>query len=432
MFLFNSNKVDEDMTVMDTIIFYSKFFWFTGALVAVTNIVGLLSFGIPDEINQKNLNALVKKGWNKEKKLIVVYVSRGDNHVALERSIIATGNLLAKYNVNHRIDVVTDDAVEHKHSHGMKVIYHVVPSTYSTKEGSRYKARALHYVVEKHAEEELHDKSTETWVLHLDEESQIHETALAGINKFINNPSNSQSVGQGEIKYNAFNYGKNWIITAMDSVRSGDDLGRFRFQYKIFSRPLFGMHGSYVLIPGKLEQKYGFDLGGKGSITEDAYFAVKCASDGNKFKWVDGYIREQSPYTLSAIIDQRRRWYSGLMYLAFDKKVKFSSRAVMMVNMILWTVAWIGPIITIVNLMYGGYFPFALTLTAALVQGFYSSVYMIGLWHNFKDVKISIFKKIGLYIATFALIPVVNAIEGIAVVFGIIKPVKHFNIVHKN
>jgi egghead protein (zeste-white 4 protein) len=430
--VFDTSRVDNDITLADNLIYYSKFLWFTGALVAVTNIIGLLLFGTPHKKNKQNLTLLADKGWNASKKLIVVFVSRGDNYQALERSIVATANLLDKYKVNYRLDVVTDSMVEDKHSHNHQVIYHVVPKEYSTKHGSRYKARALHYVVERHAEELLHDTKHDTWVLHLDEESRLHESAIAGIHRFINNPKNKNAVGQGEIKYNAYGYGKNWLITAMDSIRSGDDLGRFRFQYNLFQKPLFGMHGSYILMPGKLEQKYGFDLGGKGSITEDAYFAIKCSSDGYAFKWVDGYIQEQSPYSLGAIIQQRRRWYCGLMYLAFDGSVKFSSRIMMMINMLLWTVAWLGPIVTLINLIFGGYFPTVLIIIAALLQGFYTSVYMIGLWHNLEDVKMSFLRKFSLYVTTFLLIPVANAIEGIAVFYGIVKPVKHFAIVHKN
>jgi hypothetical protein len=104
----------------------------------------------------------------------------------------------------------------------------------------------------------------------------------------------------------------------------------------------------------------------------------------------------------------------------------------MMLNMILWTVAWVGPIVTLINLAFGGYFPPILILIAALLQGFYTSVYLIGLWHNFEDVKLSFIRKLSMYIATFLLIPVANTIEGIAVLYGIIKPVKHFAIVSKN
>jgi egghead protein (zeste-white 4 protein) len=432
LFILDTNNIDGSVTVFDEVLYYSKFFWFAGALVAISNFIGLLVFGIPDDINRKNIKALTENGWDKNKKLIVVYVSKGDNYIALERSIITTGRLLERYHINHRIDVVTDSEVENKHSHGIAVVYHVVPDQYATKGGSRYKARALHFVVEKHAEEELHAKDTKTWVLHLDEESQLHESALAGIHTFISNPANANAVGQGEIKYNAHQYGKNILITAMDAVRTGDDLGRFRFQYKVFKKPLFGMHGSFILIPGKLEQIYGFDLGGKGSITEDAYFALKCASEGHDFKWVDGFIQEQSPYSISAIVKQRRRWYCGLMYLAFDGRVKFTSRAAMMLNMLLWTVAWVGPIVTLANLMFGGYFPLLLIICAALIQGFYVSVYMVGLWHNLEDTAISSPKRIFMFIATFVLVPVVNAIEGFSVLYGILKPVKHFDVVHKN
>jgi hypothetical protein len=100
--------------------------------------------------------------------------------------------------------------------------------------------------------------------------------------------------------------------------------------------------------------------------------------------------------------------------------------------MILWSVAWIGPIVTIVNLILGGYFPVSLILLAAILQGCYASVYMIGLWHNLQDVNINKIKALALYISTFVLLPVVNLIEGLSVIYGITRPVKSFEIVNKN
>lgn len=431
-FIYQRYGTDYSQTFAGEILFWSKLFWFTGGLVAVTNIVGLLRFGPPDQRNMSDIELLKKDGWNQNKKLIIVYVSRGDNFRALERAIVSAGNMLSKHNINHRIDVVTDLPVQDKHSHSHPVIYHVVPGDYTTATGSKYKARALHYVVDEHGKEGLHESDTDNWLLHLDEESIIDISAVAGIHVFINNPANAGCVGQGEIKYNAHNYGSHTLITVMDAMRTGDDLGRFRFQYGLFDKPLFGMHGSFILIPSDIEQSYGFDLGGKGSITEDAYFALICGSDGVPFRWVNGYIREQSPFSVSAILKQRRRWYCGLMYLAFDKDVKLKTRFLMIVNMLLWTVAWIGPIVTVINLIYGGYFPVVLFAIAALLQGFYFSIYTIGLWRNLQDVNFGFLKQVKLYLATFLLMPVANALEGVAVLYGIFKPVKHFDVVNKN
>jgi beta-1,4-mannosyltransferase len=368
--LFFEVEVDTLDTTGEYVLFALKFFWLTGAVVAVTNFVGLVWFGNPARANTAALAQFNRSGWPAIR-LVVVFVSRGDNATALARSVLATETLLQRLNVVHRIDVVTDLPVADTISTpGSAVKFHLVPVGYTTINQAKWKARALHYVVEQHrTDEEMYD-TLPTWVLHLDEESQLTESAVAGIAEFATTPGNQNRIGQGEIKYNAYQYGSNLILTWADSIRSGDDLGRFRFQYALFKRPLFGMHGSYILAPLAIEQQFGFDLGGRGSVTEDAYFALKCSEQGIKFGWVNGYIREQSPFTLMALIKQRRRWFSGLMMLSFDSEISLKTRLPLMFNTLLWSVAWIGPIVTIVTLILGGYFPIGLLIIAGLLRGF--------------------------------------------------------------
>lgn len=416
------------------VLYYAKFFWFSGALVACTNLAGLLLYGHPDKRNAEVINRFRRAGWNPGYNLIVVYVSRGDNANALYRSVVATAKLLSKHKVRYRIDIVTDLPVD-KHFERLPFYLrlHLVPQEYVTLRGAKWKARALHYALERQDQEPA-SHTRNTWVLHLDEESQMHISSLAGVYEFITNPANRRKVGQGEIKYNAHRYTEHEHITVIDSFRTGDDLGRFRLQFKLFGRPLFGMHGSFILAPYALERRFGFDLGGKGSVTEDAYFALKCYSQGVKFGWVDGYIREQSPYTIPAILKQRRRWYCGLMMLSFDGSVPLRARWMLMINTLLWTIAWLGPIVSVFAIIFGGYFPLPLILAASLLQGAYASTYVVGAWRNLHDhkLKIGLFKRLELLFAAVVLLPISSAVEGAAVLYGLIRPVKGFEVVAKN
>lgn len=319
-----STRIDETLSI-------AKIFWFTGALFVVTNAIGYL-YGSP--WHKEQANRALWRGWKNRtrKKLIISYVCRGDNDIALRRAIEKSRIILDQYDIPYIIEAVTDIPV--KSGADVEI---VVPEAYQTKNNAKYKARALHYATQ------VRQCGRHTWVVHMDEESTLTEEVVHGLANFLAEVKSSRTIGQGEIKYNAHGYGDNMMITAIDSVRTGDDIGRFRAQYKLAKKPVFGMHGSFFVVNSFLEKKVGFDLGGKGSITEDAYFAFICAGDGIKFTWIDGFIREQSPFTILAVLKQRRRWITGLRLLMWDKTIPFYQRVILITNMTLWRIAWIGP-----------------------------------------------------------------------------------------
>lgn len=341
--------------------------------------------------------------------------------------------MLADYGAIFDIEVVTDLEVASKigapYAH-----YLVVPPDYTPPNGAKWKARALHYLLEKSsARTQAQDSPKNVWVLHMDEESLLTPEAMAGIHRFINASENAQKIGQGEIKYNAHRYGDNWLITSMDALRTGDDLGRFRLQFSLFGRALFGMHGSFILVPAEVETAIGFDLGGKGSVTEDAYFALKATERGYRFGWVDGFIREQSPYTITALMRQRRRWFCGLRLLANDKTVRCDVRLPVAISVFLWRWMWMGTLATALNLAVGGaYFPAELAILTAVIGGSTTAVYLVGAHRNIRDTDLSIFRKTWLYMSVPLAMPLMGIIENAAVIWGLLQPVKGFDVVDKN
>ena len=96
----------------------------------------------------------------------------------------------------------------------------------------------------------------------------------------------------------------NWLTTLADSVRVGDDFGKFRIQYELHE-PLIGMHGSFVVSQNAVERLVTFDHGMEGSITEDAYFALVAQVKGIKFSWIDSFMYEQSPFSCHDFMHQR-------------------------------------------------------------------------------------------------------------------------------
>ncbi len=402
--------------------------WLSSALVALINVSGLLLYGSPEPANRRAMDRFRRVGWDRSKRLAIVYVSRGTNVRALQRSVDRTTRLLEQMGVRYHIYVVTDIDVHLTSIVPSTLHHHVVPEDYITPHGAQYKARALEFLL-RHALDRLRKK--DTWLLHLDEESQLHPSAVAGVAKFVDNPRNARRIGQGEIKYNSMRYGRNPLVTAIDAIRTGDDLGRFRLQYKLLGAPLFGMHGSYILVPLHIESSVGFDLGGKGSITEDAYFAL-ISSQRYEFGWVDGYIREQSPFSVKELVLQRRRWFNGLLLLSFDRSLPIRIRMPLITAMGCWAVSWVSPLMIILTFAVTGTLPLILFVLATITQGSFAAIYAVGAYRNLRDLNPTPAGRALMIVMTVVLMPVSAAIEAAAVVYGLVKPVRTFDIVDKD
>jgi hypothetical protein len=76
--------------------------------------------------------------------------------------------------------------------------------------------------------------------------------------------------GQGIILYNGEGYWENWYFTVADGIRVGDDLARFHFQNTVIKRPVFGVHGSFLMTNGEMENECTWDF---GSLAEDFEFS---------------------------------------------------------------------------------------------------------------------------------------------------------------
>jgi len=122
------------------------------------------------------------------------------------------------------------------------------------------------------------------------------------------------------------------LITAADICRCRDDLGKFFLASSRLHVPVFGVHGSFLLVRGKVENEVGWDT---DSLVEDFRFSlqvtilplqlkvlnmlnsllVKAWSQGYRLGWIPSVAREQSPMTLSDFFKQRRRWFTGMWSL---------------------------------------------------------------------------------------------------------------------
>jgi hypothetical protein len=408
---------------------------------ATVSVTGLLFYGAPKD--KRPGEGWI---WNSESKLIVTYVSRGNQPEVLHRATSQTRAVLDEYGVDYTLEVVTDMEIAEENrlvSAGGNVLYYVVPADYQTPRGARYKARALQYLLEQRTIRlEGSEEWQNVWVLHMDEESLATPECVYGIHEFINKydlKKTAGAIGQGEILYNAYDYGDNLLISAIDAARTGGDLGLFRMQYRVTHKPLVGMHGSYVLTPARIEREITWDVGGHGSITEDSYFALMAMEQGVRFDWVEGFIREQSPFTVMDIIRQRRRWFCGLSQVARDPVLNFWTTFTLRAHVWFWAFSAMALPLPLIYLqqsfMLGtGILPSWLFMMAAVCTGMYASSYVVGAYRNVEHCRLPLPRKIWTVacaiIAWFFFVPAL--VECAGTLYGLFFPVTTFYVVAKD
>lgn len=351
-------------------------------------------------------------------------VSRGQNAEALASTVTNIREEMARLPLfPYRIEVVTD--LDVTLPHGPDLRHFVVPANYETPQGSLYKARALEYALW-HS-----DLGDHAWLMHLDEESHITPSLVRGIHAAVREEQarGTARIGQGAILYHR-HLERHPFLTLADSLRTGDDYSRFYFQHRL-GMTLFGLHGSFILTRNDVEKEVGFDLGPRGSITEDAFWALKQMHRGRRCRWVDGHVSEQSPESVKDFIKQRRRWFIGLILVVLYAKVPLRWRLPLAVSTMMWAFSWVGIGFTVVNLLLGLYIPTWVFLTASFIFSIYITLYVIGLKVNLQDHGPTRLPTPLLYVLQVVLIPVFSLMESAGVLYGIVKPDMSFHVVQK-
>lgn len=360
-------------------------------------------------------------------------VSRGRNAAALAETVGSIRAVMASQPLfRYLIEVVTDEPVDLPSGRDLRA--YIVPSDYRTPNGSLFKARALHYLGV------TSDLPSKAWIFHCDEESWATLSLVAGIrDAILEEEERAQAgvtprIGQGTILYHR-NLRKHPVLTLADMLRTGDDITRFYTQFR--TGALFcGMHGSFILVRGDVERTVSFDVGPEGSVTEDAWWAYAQAYRGREFRWVDGYLLEQSPESWRDFIRQRRRWYSGLWKVYVYAPAPLLSRAALLGFLMAWAVSCVGGLYTVVNLFTGLTTPAVPHVVGAVVFAWYLATYLAGLHVNLaamqEDERPRIPRRILLYAGQVLLMPIFGALEAAGVAYALMKPERGFHVVQKS
>jgi egghead protein (zeste-white 4 protein) len=340
--------------------------------------------------------------------------------VANVRDTLANSDLFP-----YRIEVVTDERVELEP--GSDLCAYTVPSAYQTASGARYKARALQYALDQS------DLSPDAWIMHLDEESHISPELLIGIRDAIveEETSGAHRIGQGLILYHG-NMEGHPFLTLADMIRTGEDLGRFHLQHRL-GFTLFGLHGSFILVRNSVEQEVGFDVGVEGSITEDAFWALRQMAAGRRCRWVEGFVIEQSPESIIDFIKQRRRWFSGLIRVVLYAETKPWIRLPLAINTWLWAISWLGLLYTYANLFTGLRINPLISLPGDFAFSTYAMSYVLGLYTNLRDrPRLPRLRQLRWYVLQIALMPVFTLMEAAGVILALVHPERGFHVIRKN
>ncbi|HWB33839.1 MAG TPA: glycosyltransferase family 2 protein [Candidatus Paceibacterota bacterium] len=405
-------------TLFDRIWSRGDILWLAALPAGILSFIGLMAFRHPSDLDQvQPMSTFV--AWR--------IVSRGTNAEALRATIERCREEMRKTPLfPYIIEVITDEGnsvlnIEHDDVRLMQV-----PAGYATSQGSLFKARGLHYAME------YSPIPSNAWIVHLDEETRPTRSGVQGICKMIQEEERSGRlrIGQGAIIYQR-EWRKHPFLTLADMGRTGDDYARFYFQ-QMLGATIFGLHGSFIVVRNDIEKSIGFDFGPEGSITEDAWWALRAMEAGYRSRWVEGHLEEQSTQSVMDLMRQRRRWFQGLIKVALHTPVSWQWRIPLAINSVLWAITSFSMFYTVLRIFHGVASDPWIQAPANISLSLIIVIYLIGLRANLDALGVHDKKeRLWWLVLQLACIPVFSFIESAAIVWGLFSTPRGFHVVKK-
>lgn len=188
----------------------------------------------------------------------------------------------------------------------------VLPPEYETPNGTRFKARGMHYLVEQRRAG-WNRTSGRTFIVHYDEESVMPPSELRKLLAVL--ATTEKKVLEGPIYY-PLEYSQTGILCrAMEANRP---VGCFECRSVMELGVPFHLHGSNLVVEEGFENDIGWDIGtlnGQPFIAEDFVFGLLALSKGGSgaFGWHGCVLLEQPPFSVRSAFKQRYRWIFGVL-----------------------------------------------------------------------------------------------------------------------
>ncbi|GAA4254287.1 glycosyltransferase family 2 protein [Dactylosporangium darangshiense] len=316
-----------------------------------TTITGIIGIRRTRQALRRSAGRWAGQGVTTSDDLLVVTVptvGRHDTYPALERSVRSYLDHLPRCFPRLRIDLVVDEGCEAAEriaelaasSDAVRLV--TVPEAYRTPNGTRFKARASHYLHEQRIREgEARD---DVWVLHMDDDTGVGPDTALAMARFIAEQAAGgegppRHLAQGILTYPR-EYARNRLTWLADSARPAEDVGRFS-AWTGSGTPRAGVHGELLLVRASIEATIGWDFGPR-SLVEDAQFAlIFSARYPGHSAWFAGRCYGASPATMRDFFRQRERWSWGLAALVFNRSLQLRNRVLLGYSVLSWVV---GPI----------------------------------------------------------------------------------------
>jgi hypothetical protein len=313
----------------------------------------------------------------------------------------------------------------------------VVPAAYETPNGTKLKARGLHYAVE-HRRSGWNRKPGKTFIAHYDEESVLTPAELRKLIKVL--AKTTCKVLEGPIYYPLEYTKASALCRTMEANRPA---GCFECRHVMESGVPLHLHGSNLIVDEQFENALGWDIGcldGQPFISEDYVFGLKAYLAGGTgvFGWHGCVMLEQPPFSVRSAFRQRYRWIFGVLQGITMARRTAAFKALPRFHRLKLTAGTgyriatfaLGPVVGTLSFAYlpllivrsygaisgsgRSYLAPALTLWLAVVGFLWMGSVFIGAWYNTADGGFRPAERCRQIATTIVLLPVAGVLEGSA------------------